>query len=187
MRHTANTAIGSGLRGSHVALMACGPGAPPRFGQPWFQNARTGRQRHGRTRVVLQADHQRAQSRHGGPELRPMQSCLRGGCLTSYGFGVTTSSPHRCTDLPSIVIPECLPPAAGVATTLCCPDGTLTLLRHSGQVSVYMRGTVSTRARLPAGQPTHRVPIGSYRPVTARHRVVRLPPGSRRGSRLHPR
>jgi hypothetical protein len=36
-----------------------------------------------------------------------------------------------------MVMPECLPPGAGVATTLCGPDGTFTLVPQLGQVNAY--------------------------------------------------
>jgi hypothetical protein len=43
-----------------------------------------------------------------------------------------------------MVMPTCLPPAAGVGTTLCAPDRTFTLLPQFGHLSVYTHGAVST-------------------------------------------
>jgi hypothetical protein len=61
---------------------------------------------------------------------------------SSYGFGVPTTR-QRCTALPSIVMPDYVPPDAGVATTLCGPDRNVTLAPQLGQVGAYTRGTVN--------------------------------------------
>src|SRR2546423_14844534 len=64
-----------------------------------------------------------------------------------------------------MVMPECLVPAAGAATTLCGPDGTLTLLPQVGQVRVYARRTVSIPGVIAAREHLARVPIGMYEGV----------------------
>jgi hypothetical protein len=69
----------------------------------------------------------------------------------SYRSSVSTAAAQRWTGLPSIVMPHCLPPAAGVSTTLCGPDATWTFPPQFGHVSVYTRGTVSTTPRSPLG------------------------------------
>jgi hypothetical protein len=90
-----------------------------------------------------------ARRRRVSPE-RPSSARYRARLATSgkgYGVGVATTR-HRCTGLPSMVMPECLPPGAGVATTLCGPDGTFTLAPQFGQVSAYTPATVSTLATI---------------------------------------
>jgi len=53
-----------------------------------------------------------------------------------------------------MVMPECLPPGAGVATTLCGPEGTFTLTPQFGQVSAYTP---------PPYQHCHNRPLGIAR------------------------
>jgi hypothetical protein len=69
-------------------------------------------------------------------------------CGYGVGGGVAT---HRCAGLPSIVMPVWAPPAAGVSTTLCGPDGTFTLVPQLGHVSVYTIHTVPTLTRRQLG------------------------------------
>jgi hypothetical protein len=83
------------------------------------------------------------------------QRCGSSACQptpnSSYWFGVPTTR-QRCTGLPSIVMPEYLPPGAGVGTPLCGPDGTFTLLPQFGQVNAYMPRRINTPSELLLGR-----------------------------------